>query len=140
MDDLVLLEPSRKVEFTLGNLEPVTGDHSLLRQVWTNLLSNALKYSRKKETTKIEVACTKENEMICYSVSDNGAGFDMKYADRLFGVFQRLHKVNDFEGTGVGLALVKSIIHRHGGKIWAEAEVDKGAKFYFTLPDISSRA
>ena len=134
LDDLLLQEPSRKVDATLANLEPAAGDYSLLRQVWVNLLSNALKYSSKKELAKIDIACTRENGMICYSVEDNGAGFNMNYADKLFGVFQRLHKAADFEGTGVGLALVKNIIHRHGGKIWAEAEVGKGAKFYFTLP------
>lgn len=134
LNELLLHEPSRKVEATLTNLEPAAGDYGLLRQVWVNLLSNALKYSNKKEFTKIDIASTRENGMICYSVEDNGVGFDMNYADKLFGVFQRLHKVADFEGTGVGLALVKNIIQRHGGKIWAEAEVGKGAKFYFTLP------
>lgn len=134
LTDLVLLEPSRKIEYTLANLEPTAGDYGLLRQVWVNLLSNALKYSRKKEFAKIEITCTRNEGMICYSIEDNGAGFDMKYVDKLFGVFQRLHKVSDFEGTGVGLALVKNIVQRHGGKIWAEAEVGRGAKFSFTLP------
>ena len=118
----------------MESLKATWGDSSLLRQVWINLLSNALKYSRKKEFTRIEIGCKQEGDRLCYSVSDNGAGFDMKYAEKLFGVFQRLHKTTDFEGTGVGLALVKSIIQRHGGKIWAEAEEGKGAKFYFTLP------
>jgi light-regulated signal transduction histidine kinase (bacteriophytochrome) len=134
MDDLLLHEPSRKVEINLAKLDPAAGDYSLLRQVWVNLLSNALKYSKKKGSSKIDITCVRESGMICYSVADNGVGFDMNYADKLFGVFQRLHKVTDFEGTGVGLALVKSIVQRHGGKIWAEAEVGKGAKFYFTLP------
>jgi PAS domain S-box-containing protein len=134
LDDLVSQEPSRKVDCSLAELEPAAGDFNLLRQVWVNLISNALKYSRKKERTTINITCTKGKGMICYSVEDNGAGFDMNYADKLFGVFQRLHKANDFEGTGVGLALAKNIIQRHGGKIWAEAEVGKGAKFSFTLP------
>lgn len=134
LEDLISQEPLRKIDYTLTNLEPSFGDDSLLRQVWTNLLSNALKYSKKKEFTKIDISCTTDDGMICYSVEDNGVGFDMKYADKLFGVFQRLHKTTDFEGTGVGLALVKNIIQRHGGKIWAEAVVGKGAKFSFTLP------
>jgi PAS domain S-box-containing protein len=134
LKDLTAQEPLRELNISMTSLEATWGDSSLLRQVWINLLSNALKYSRKKEFTRIEIGCTQENGMICYSVSDNGAGFDMKYAEKLFGVFQRLHKMTDFEGTGVGLALVKNIIHRHGGKIWAESEQDKGAKFYFTLP------
>ncbi|HTH54810.1 MAG TPA: ATP-binding protein [Cyclobacteriaceae bacterium] len=132
--DFMLQEPSRKIDIELDLLEPAAGDYSLLRQVWTNLLSNALKYSRKKEVAKIHITCTRDNEMICYSVKDNGAGFDMKYVGKLFSVFQRLHKTTDFEGTGVGLALVKNIVQRHGGKIWVEAEVGKGAEFYFTLP------
>jgi len=134
LNDLVSREPSRKPEIILADLKPASGDFSLLQQVWINLLSNALKYSRKKEFTKVEIQCAENNGMICYSVSDNGAGFDMKYVDKLFGVFQRLHKESEFEGTGVGLALVKNIIQRHGGKIWAESEVNKGATFYFTLP------
>jgi len=134
LDELLSLEPARKVDCNLMTLEPATGDYSLLRQVWENLISNALKYSRKKEYTKIDITCTTANGMICYSVADNGCGFDMNYVNKLFGVFQRLHKVTEFEGTGVGLALVKNIINRHGGKIWVEAAVDKGAKFSFTLP------
>jgi light-regulated signal transduction histidine kinase (bacteriophytochrome) len=134
LQDLISQEPSRKIEYSMTSLESAIGDPNLLRQVWVNLLSNALKYSSKKEFTKIDISCTRDNGMICYMVEDNGAGFDMKYVDKLFGVFQRLHKVSDFEGTGVGLALSRNIVQRHGGKIWAEAEVGKGAKFYFTLP------
>ncbi len=125
---------SRKVDISVSALEPVDGDINLMRQVWTNLLSNALKYTRKKELAKIEIACFHDKESVCYAVSDNGAGFDMKFADKLFGVFQRLHSASEFEGTGVGLALVNNIIQRHGGSVWAESEVDKGSKFYFSLP------
>jgi PAS domain S-box-containing protein len=132
--DELLSQSFRKVDCKLANLEPAMGDYSLLRQVWENLISNALKYSSKKESAKIDIACTTDNGMICYSVADNGVGFDMNYANKLFGVFQRLHKVTEFEGTGVGLALVKNIVQRHGGKIWVEAEAGKGAKFSFTLP------
>jgi PAS domain S-box-containing protein len=134
LDELLLQEPSKKVDYTLANLEPAAGDYSLLRQVWVNLISNALKYSSKKEFPKIDITCAIDNGMICYSIADNGAGFDMNYVDKLFGVFQRLHKLTEFEGTGVGLALVKNIVQRHGGRIWVEAEVGKGATFYFTLP------
>jgi PAS domain S-box-containing protein len=134
LDNLVPPESSKKMEITLTNLKATSGDRSLLQQVWVNLLSNAIKYSSKKEFSKIAIGCTVENDMICYSVADNGTGFDMQYAHKLFGVFQRLHKVSEFEGTGVGLALVKNIVQRHGGKIWAESEKGNGARFYFTLP------
>ncbi len=137
LNELKLQEmPSRKIDISVSALEAVDGDANLMRQVWTNLLSNALKYTRKRELTKIEIACFHDKESVCYAVSDNGAGFDMKFADKLFGVFQRLHSASEFEGTGVGLALVNNIIQRHGGSVWAESEVDKGSKFYFSLPRI----
>jgi light-regulated signal transduction histidine kinase (bacteriophytochrome) len=105
----------------------------MIRQVLTNLLSNAIKFTRKKEESIIEVGGWAEDREYVYCVKDNGVGFDMNYVDKLFGVFQRLHSQGEFEGTGVGLALVKRIIHRHGGKIWAEGKVGEGAAFYFTL-------
>ena len=107
---------------------------SLLRQVWWNLLTNAVKYTRGKDPAKIEISATEENREIIFKVEDNGAGFDMEYADRLFGVFQRLHPENEFEGTGVGLANVRRIINRHGGRTWAEGKAGEGAKFFFSLP------
>jgi two-component system sensor histidine kinase/response regulator len=118
----------------VGKLEPASCDNNLIRQVWINLISNAFKYSRVKQKPEIQINSQKINNEITYSIKDNGAGFDMRYADKLFGVFQRLHKMTEYEGTGVGLALVQQIITRHGGRVWAEAEVDKGATFYFTLP------
>jgi light-regulated signal transduction histidine kinase (bacteriophytochrome) len=105
----------------------------MIRQVWTNLISNAVKYSGKNEKPEIEIGSTEKEGSVCYHVRDNGVGFDMRYVGKLFGVFQRLHQVNDFEGTGVGLALVKTIVERHGGQVWGEGEVDAGATFYFTL-------
>jgi PAS domain S-box-containing protein len=134
IQDLTSLESTRKLNIRCLPLEDSTGDLNMVRQVWFNLVSNALKYTRKKESADIEIISDQRDGMICYCISDNGAGFDMSYADKLFGVFQRLHKMKDFEGTGVGLALVKSIVKRHGGKVWAEAKVNEGAKFYFTLP------
>jgi two-component system, sensor histidine kinase and response regulator len=124
----------RNVEIRLGNLPDCLGDAALLKQVFVNLLSNAQKFTRKKEQALIELDCQqKDGELQCL-VRDNGAGFDMKYADRLFGVFQRLHHVDQFEGTGVGLSIVQRIIHRHGGRIWPESELDRGTTFHFTLP------
>lgn len=123
----------RKLAIKIHDLHPAQGDLAMIRQVWINLISNALKYSSKKEISKIEIGSYKEGVKKIYYVSDNGAGFDMKYSDKLFGVFQRLHKMNEFEGTGVGLALVKTIVKRHGGEVWAEGKLNEGAKFYFSL-------
>ena len=118
----------------IGELHPARCDRSLISQVWINLISNAIKYSGKKEKPVIEISSTKTPFEIVYSVKDNGVGFDMKYAGKLFGVFQRLHKATDYEGTGVGLALINRIVLRHRGRVWADAAVDKGATFYFALP------
>jgi PAS domain S-box-containing protein len=123
----------RAVQITVGDLPPCLGDPALLKQVWINLISNALKYSRKRDPAIVEISCARQNDENVYCIRDNGAGFDMRYADKLFGVFQRLHRAEDYEGTGVGLAIVQRVIHRHGGRVWAEAAVDRGATFYFTL-------
>src|SRR5208282_2312194 len=117
----------------IGELPPALGDATVMRQVWTNLIGNALKYSAKRSQPRVQIGGRVENGEAIYQVKDNGAGFDMRYADKLFGVFQRLHSAEEFEGTGVGLAIVQRVIHRHGGRVWAAAEPDRGATFYFTL-------
>jgi len=126
---------SRQIEWQVAPLPVVIGDENMLRTVWQNLLGNAVKYTSQRERARIEVAVRRgphgESE---FSVADNGAGFDMQYADKLFGVFQRLHRASEFPGNGIGLANVRRIIIRHGGRVWAEAEADRGAKFYFSLP------
>lgn len=118
----------------IAELPNVTADYGLLRQVLFNLISNAFKYSSKKEEPIIEIFSEEKNDEIIFSVKDNGAGFDMRYVDKLFGVFQRLHLKEEFDGTGVGLAIVKRIITKHKGRIWAEGKVNQGAAFYFSLP------
>ena len=123
----------RCVEFEVGDLPPAYADPGLLRQVWTNLLANAVKFTQPRAVAHIEVGCSMADGACVYFVRDNGVGFDMQYAGKLFGVFQRLHRAEDFEGTGVGLALVQRVVHRHGGRVWAEAAVDQGATFSFCL-------
>jgi PAS domain S-box-containing protein len=125
----------RQIEITVSDLPRCYGDPALLKQVWANLLSNAIKYSRGRTPAVVEVGCRRENGEDAYFVRDNGAGFDMTYAHKLFGVFQRLHRTDEFEGTGVGLAIMQRVVHRHGGRVWAEAEVDRGATFHFTLAE-----
>jgi len=121
-------------DFRLSQLPQCNGDASLLKQVFVNLLSNAVKFSRQKNKPVIEIGSLRQNRETVYFVRDNGAGFDMQFADKLFGVFQRLHDEQQFEGTGIGLSIVRRIIDRHGGRIWAESAPDKGATFFFTLP------
>lgn len=136
VSDLVHAYPDLDFEIDLEELHDTSGDPNLLKQVWTNLIDNAFKYHKKEEKPVIIIGSTleeKSNE-IRYFVRDKGVGFDMKYADKLFGVFQRLHSKDEFEGTGIGLATVKRIISRHNGTVWAESEKDQGSTFYFTLP------
>jgi PAS domain S-box-containing protein len=135
LDELKPQCDGRQIHISVGDLPRCYGDPALLRQVWANLLSNAIKYSRGREPAVVEVGCRRENGEDVYFVRDNGAGFEMTYAHKLFGVFQRLHRTDEFEGTGVGLAIVQRVVHRHGGRVWAEAEVDRGATFHFTLAE-----
>lgn len=125
---------NRQIEFAIAHLPPCYADPSLLKQVWLNLVANAIKYTQYKPVAQIEIGYENLNGEGVYHIRDNGAGFDMAYADNLFGVFQRLHRDDEFEGMGVGLAIVQRIVHRHGGRIWAEAAVDQGATFFFTVP------
>jgi PAS domain S-box-containing protein len=145
MNDLVhdvlkelALESTPTITINVHPLPPAKADMGMLRQVWINLLSNAIKYSSKKEHIQITIGATENETKNYYYVRDNGAGFDMQYAPKLFGVFQRLHKMDEFEGTGVGLALVKRIIDRHEGEVWAEGVLHEGATFYFSLPKNST--
>jgi PAS domain S-box-containing protein len=128
----------RKINWSIGALANIYGDRSMLRVALVNLLSNAVKFTRKRDPAEIEIGCSNgnRNEVLFY-VKDNGVGFDMKYVNKLFRVFQRLHRAEDFEGTGIGLATVQRIIQRHGGRIWAEGEVNRGASFYFAVPKSS---
>jgi light-regulated signal transduction histidine kinase (bacteriophytochrome) len=126
----------RQVKVVIGDLPVCQADPALLKQVFVNLLSNALKFTRQCEVAEIEVGCQRNEDKglnHLYFVKDNGVGFDMHYAHKLFGVFQRLHRAEDFEGTGVGLAIVQRIIDRHGGCIWAESQPGQGTTFYFTI-------
>ncbi|RXK58168.1 PAS domain S-box protein [Lacibacter luteus] len=122
------------IEWIIQPLPPVNADISTIRQVWVNLISNAIKYSKQAPKPVIEIGSYRENGHIVFFVKDNGVGFDEQYKNKLFNVFQRLHSENEFEGTGIGLALVKKIVSRHDGKVWATGEIDKGAAFYFSIP------
>jgi light-regulated signal transduction histidine kinase (bacteriophytochrome) len=137
VEDVVsLLQPEaegRVIEWKIAKLPAAECDPILIRQVFQNLLANALKFTRSRERAIIEIGQRQENGQLVIAIRDNGVGFNMKYKDKLFGVFQRLHRAEDFEGTGIGLATVQRIIHKHGGQVWAEAELDKGATFFFTM-------
>jgi len=138
--ELTLAVPERQITWDIHDVAPAWGDRNLIQQVFINLISNAIKFTGGREVGEIEIWSETKDELNVYCVKDNGAGFEMKYADKLFGVFQRLHSDEEFAGTGIGLALVQRIVHRHEGTIWAESEPDKGATFYFTLPRSSKNS
>jgi light-regulated signal transduction histidine kinase (bacteriophytochrome) len=133
-DDLRAGESARAIDIDIGALPAVSCDPTLIRQVWLSLLGNALKYTRPRADARVEVCGEQRDGEVVYAVKDNGVGFDMRDAHKLFGIFQRLHSADQFEGTGVGLAFVQRIVHRHGGRVWAESEPDRGASFFFALP------
>jgi light-regulated signal transduction histidine kinase (bacteriophytochrome) len=132
-------QPQRQVEFIITNELEGIGDSRLLGILFDNLLGNAWKFTGKQTKARIEFGCSEDGEQSVYFIRDNGAGFDMAYVSKLFGVFQRLHQTTEFEGTGIGLATAQRIVRRHGGRIWAEGEVDRGATFYFTLNERTER-
>jgi PAS domain S-box-containing protein len=136
LEELAPLREGRNIELRVGPLPACEGDPALLKQVWLNLLSNALKYSRRRDPAMIEMGCRTADGETAYFVRDNGAGFDMRYAGKLFGVFQRLHRAEEYEGTGVGLAIVQRVVQRHGGRVWADSAVDQGATFWFVLSGV----
>jgi light-regulated signal transduction histidine kinase (bacteriophytochrome) len=127
--------PERKVVFKIADQLSVRGDETLLKAAIANLMENSWKYTGKKESATIELGRKQEGDSTIFYLRDDGVGFDMRYADKLFGPFQRMHRESEYEGTGIGLATVQRIIHRHGGRIWADAAVDGGATFFFTLSD-----
>jgi light-regulated signal transduction histidine kinase (bacteriophytochrome) len=135
-NELTTPETRKRIVFRVGELPSIAGDAALMNQIWVNLLSNAIKFSSGKKRIVIEVGSSQNENEHVYYVRDNGAGFEMEYVGKLFGVFQRLHSETEFEGTGVGLAIVQRIVHRHGGRVWAEGEVGKGATFYFSIPKL----
>ena len=131
--ELQVIHPQRKMILDVREMPLAFGDRTLIKQVLLNLLSNAIKFTKYCDCAKIEAGGCADGNQLVYYVIDNGIGFDMAYHDKMFGVFQRLHSNEDFEGTGVGLAIVQRIIHRHGGRVWAEGRPDQGASFYFSL-------
>jgi signal transduction histidine kinase len=135
-DEISKENPDRQIEFNIHPLTPIYGDPSLIHQVWINLISNSVKFSKYKPKTIIEIGCYQKDDQTVYSVKDNGAGFDMKYYNKLFGVFQRLHGQDEFEGTGIGLAIVQKIVTRHNGLAWGESILSEGANFYFSMPNV----
>jgi signal transduction histidine kinase len=137
-EELLFEDGENIPEFNIKLLPPAKGDQSLIKQVWINLISNAIKYSKYKIKTNIEIGAYVKDDLVIYYIKDEGSGFDMQYYDKLFGVFQRLHSQEEFEGTGIGLAIVQKIVSRHNGTVWAESKLNDGACFYFSLPGINT--
>jgi light-regulated signal transduction histidine kinase (bacteriophytochrome) len=135
-EELKAANPDKPMILKCGPLPPISGDRPLLRQVFTNLLSNAVKFARPRSEVIVEVGAQQGEAEIVYTIKDNGIGFDMTYYGKLFGMFQRLHRPEDFQGTGVGLAIAQRIVLRHHGRIWAESKIDGGACFYVALPKV----
>jgi light-regulated signal transduction histidine kinase (bacteriophytochrome) len=135
--ELITLNPGREMILKTGLIPAASGDRTLIRQVYRNLLENSVKFTRVRDTAVIEAGAYVQDNETVYYVRDNGIGFEMKFYDKLFGVFQRLHSDEEYQGTGIGLALIQRIVHRHGGRVWGEGKVDEGACFYFTLPEKS---
>ena len=135
-NDIATQDDKARIDFRVSQLGHAYGDASMIKQIWINLISNAIKYTSKIPAPLIEVGCNTSQSETVYFIKDNGAGFDMEYYDKLFGVFKRLHSEKQFEGNGVGLAIVKRIVERHKGRVWAESEIGKGATFFFALPII----
>jgi light-regulated signal transduction histidine kinase (bacteriophytochrome) len=133
LEDLGLHRDGHEMKVQRHELPSCAGDPALLKQVWINLISNAFKYTQKCSAPRVEIGSMEKDGETVYFVKDNGTGFDMRYAGKLFGVFQRLHRAEEYEGTGVGLAIVQRVVHRHGGRVWADAAVNQGATFFFTL-------
>lgn len=136
-EELLFEDDENIPEFKIGILPNAIGDKSLIKQVLINLISNAVKYSKHKIKTSVEIGAYNKDNLVVYYVKDSGAGFDMQYYDKLFGVFQRLHSQEEFEGTGIGLAIVQKIVHRHNGNVWAESKLNEGSCFYFSLPTVN---
>jgi light-regulated signal transduction histidine kinase (bacteriophytochrome) len=137
--DITSDEEKSRINLKSGKLNKAFGDANLIRLVWNNLISNAIKYSSKEKVSEIIIRSKQDGDNITYSIKDNGVGFNMQYIHKLFGVFQRLHSESEFEGNGVGLTIVQRIVLKHGGRVWAEGEVGKGATFYFSLPATGDR-
>ena len=135
IDDMAAERAGRDIEFVIADFPTWQVDQGLMQQVWVNLISNAIKFTRERAKARIEIGYRMDGTMLVCFVKDNGVGFNMKYMNKLFGVFQRLHSADQFEGTGVGLSIVRRIVERHGGKTWVDGEQDQGATFYFSVPD-----
>jgi light-regulated signal transduction histidine kinase (bacteriophytochrome) len=135
-NDTLMINPTRKVELIFKDLPLASGDAGMMNHVWMNLIGNAFKYTRDRENAQIEIGGYEDHDRLVYYVKDNGVGFDMKEYGRLFRAFQRLHSISEFDGSGIGLAIVQRVIAKHNGVVWAESTLGEGATFYFCLPNL----